>query len=107
MDSNQALISRYITELNKRNYSIIDELVAPEVVVGVEKLSRDQYKQQIQDRITKYPDYKVEILKHETKKDLVTLSWHRTGTNQETGEKLDEKLTSEYRITNGMICEAK
>ena|SRR5258708_4377011 len=105
MGPNQVIISRYVAELNKRNYAILDELLAPEVIVGSDKISRDEYKQQIKDRIDEYPDYFVEIKKMETKNDIVNLYWHRTGTNKNTEKKLDEELVSEYQISNGRICE--
>jgi hypothetical protein len=105
MDPNQAIISWYITELNKRNYSILDELVAPEVLVGSDKITKDQYILQIKARIDEFPDYFVKINKIETKNDVVVLYWHRSGTSKNTGEKLDEELMSEYKIINGRICE--
>jgi pimeloyl-ACP methyl ester carboxylesterase len=106
IDSKQ-IILRYINELNNRNYPVLDELVAVEVIVGSDKISRDQYRQQIEDRIQKYPDYFVKINKMEVKEDIVTLHWHRTGTNQETGEHLDEKLISQYKISNNKIHEVQ
>lgn len=105
MDPNQVIINRYVIELNKRNFSILDEFLALEVIVGTDKITKDQYRQQIEVRIEEILDYFVEINKMETKGDTVILHWHRTGTNKKTGERLDEELTSEYKISDGKIVE--
>ena len=104
MDQNQKIIKHYINELNKRNFSILDEMLAKEIFVNSEKISKSQYKQNILDRIAQFPDYKVEIKKMETKEGAVILYWHRTGVNPKTGEVLNEDLTSEYQIKDGKIC---
>ncbi|SRR5258708_6352809 len=105
MDNNQKLVSRYINELNKRNFSILDELVAEEITIDSTKVTLDQYIQSIESRIEKFPDYQVTILKMVSKNDHVILNWHREATNPKTGEKISEDLTSDYLLLNGKISQ--
>jgi hypothetical protein len=105
MDQYQKIITRYVNELNKRNYSVLDQVLNDEIIVEAINTTKEEYKKQIQDKIKLYPDYLVEIIDIKSIGDTVTLNWHRTGINNETGEQLDEKLISNYKLSNGKIYE--
>jgi predicted ester cyclase len=101
MDLKQLIIN-YVEQLNERNFGILDKLVSDEVFVGAEKITKEEYKQQIRDRINEYPDYKVEIINLEAKNGTVILKWRRTGTSI-SGQKLEEELMTEYYFKDGLI----
>jgi predicted ester cyclase len=62
MNENEAILRRYVGELNRRNFAILDEVVAPSVIFGPgEIVSRAEYRRQIEDRIARLPDYHVTI----------------------------------------------
>lgn len=102
-DKNQEIIRQYVDELNKRNFAILDELVSEDVTApGIQGLN--QYREQIKERIEKFPNYHVTIEKIEIKEDRVILYWKRQGTSID-GEILDESAVSTYRIVEGKIVE--
>lgn len=105
MYQTQEIVTHYVTELNKRNYSVLDDVLNMEVTVEGIKITKDEYKQQIEDRIKIYPDYFVKIIDMKTDGDTVILHWHLSGNNKETGEELKEELISNYKFDNGKISE--
>jgi len=107
MDAKQKIISYYVDELNKRNFAVLNDVVADKVIIDSKSITRDEYKKIIDSRIAEFPDYQVKIKKMNTKGDVVVLSWERIGTSAKTGEKLREELRSEYRIIDERICEVR
>jgi steroid delta-isomerase-like uncharacterized protein len=119
---NKAAIRRYVEELNRRNLAVLDEVIAPEVSLGsllrgqstLEKVSRERYKEQIIERITAFPDYKVKIEEMIAEDDQVVLYWtnRRTHTAEflgvpPTGKEIVEAAISIYRLAGGRIVEVR
>ena len=108
MDKNEAIIRRYVDELNGRNLAILDEVVAPSVIFGPnETLSREEYRQLIVGRIERLPGYHVTIDKASANGDEVSIQWTYRGRDQGTGEEVVGKAASAYRIVHGRIVEVR
>jgi predicted ester cyclase len=108
MHENEAIVRRYVDELNKRNFAILDEVVAPTVVFGPdETVTREEYRQLILDRIERLPDYRVAIDKAWTNGDEVSINWTFRGTDPATGKEVVDKAASAYRIVDGKIIEVR
>jgi steroid delta-isomerase-like uncharacterized protein len=122
IENNKAIIRRYVTELNKRNMAVLDEVVADEVFLGSllrsdsspDRVSRETYRQQIVNRITDFPDYQVTIEEMIAEGDQVVLYWTNRKTHRveylgvpPTGKEIVEKAISIYRLRNGRIVEVR
>ncbi len=108
MDKNEAIIRRYVDELNDRNLAILDEVVAPSVIFGPdETLSLDEYRQLIVGRIERLPGYHVTIDRASANGDEVSIHWTFRGKDQSTGEEVVGKAASVYRIAGGRIVEVR
>ena len=103
--ANKTIIRRYIHELNQRNPTVIDELVAEDFrPIVLEGYTRN---------ITAFPDYQVTIEKMIAEADNVVLVWSHQGTHRGTYEGVPptEKVIigrhiSIYRLLNGQIIDA-
>ncbi len=106
MDTNEAILRRYVDELNQRNLAVLDEVVALEVTFGPNEIvTRDEYRQQILDRIEQLPGYDVTIDELWTDGDRVSIRWTFRGTDSTTGERVTGHAASVYRFANGRIIE--
>ena len=117
------MIERYVDELNKRNLSILDELVADEVVLGSlmrgddllqPEVGRQEYRRGIEDRLKAFPDYAVTIKEMIAESDQVVLYWSCRGTQRgdylgvkPTGKVIEGVAVSIYRIVQGKIVEVR
>jgi steroid delta-isomerase-like uncharacterized protein len=121
-EANKTLIRRYVDELNRRNLAVLDELVAEEVVLGNlfpgteadERLSQEDYKAAIRQRVTAAPDYRVTIHDMIAEADRVVLCWTNHWTPQEnylgvppSGKTLNGTAVSIYRLAGGQIVEVR
>jgi predicted ester cyclase len=103
--SNKAIVSRYIQELNQRNLAVLEELVAEDFRSTVlEGYSRN---------ITAFPDYTVTIEEMIAEGDEVVLVWNHQGTHlgvyegvSPTGNVIIGRHISIYHIVNGLISGA-
>jgi steroid delta-isomerase-like uncharacterized protein len=121
VDENKAVIRHYVEQLNERNFAILDELVAEDVVIGSllreesqPVTGRDRYRQGIVDRIRAFPDYRVTILEMIAEGDQVVVYWQNRGTHQgdfrgvpPTGKVITEVAISIYQLRNGQIVEVR
>jgi predicted ester cyclase len=107
-DSNEAILRRYVDQLNRRNFAVLDDVVADEVIFGPnETVSREQYRHQILDRIERMLDYHVTIDDLWTEGDEVSILWTYRGTDNETSQKLTGHVASAYRFVNCRIVEVR
>jgi predicted ester cyclase len=104
---NEALISRYVDELNSRNFSVLDELVADEVDFGDRMVTRAGYRQEILDRIAAMPDYRVTIEDASADRNGVTIRWRYRGTvsgkDGAQASEVEGAARSTYLIEGGRI----
>jgi len=107
-DENESILRRYVDELNKRNFAILDQVVADVVVFGPdETVTRDEYRQQIDGRISRLPDYHVSIDEASSLGDVVSIRWTFRGTDSTTGEKISGQAATAYRFVDGRIVEVR
>ncbi len=99
---NKTIVRRYIDELNQRNLSVIDELVAEE--------HRDLVVQSYTRNVTAFPDYVVEVEELIAEGDKVVLVWNHKGTHRgdhdgipPTEKVIVGRAISIYRIVDGKI----
>ena len=119
---NKAALRYYVEQLNHRNYAVLDELVASQVVTSAlhepdnpleqEIISREDYRQGILGRIAAFPDYQVTILDMLAEGERVMLYWSYRGTQQgayagvpATGRVMREYAMSIYRFVDNQIVE--
>jgi steroid delta-isomerase-like uncharacterized protein len=103
--SNKAILRRYVQELNQRNTSVLDELVAEDFRSTVlEGYSRN---------IAAFPDYHVTIEEMIAENDKVVLVWSHRGTHRglyegvpPTGKVIIGRHISIYRLFEGQIIDA-
>lgn len=108
MADNAANFRRYVDELNKRNFSILDSVIADTVVFGPdETVTRDAYRKQILDRIDRLPDYCVTIDELWTEGDEVCIRWTHRGTDPVSGKETVGHAASAYRFANGRVVEVR
>jgi predicted ester cyclase len=108
MNRNEAIIRRYVDELNDRNLAILDEVVSPSVIFGPdETLSLKEYRQLIVARIELLPGYHVTIDRASANGDEVSIEWTYRGKDQSTGEEVVGNAASAYRIVDGRIAEVR
>lgn len=119
---NRATIRRYVDELNKRNFAILDRVVAETVSKhgllrteseqAPEIVTRQEYAQSIRNRVEEFPDYTVTILDMLAEGDRVMIYWERQFTHGEeflgvsaTGKTIVERAIGIYRLREGRIIE--
>ena len=124
VEQHKAVIQRYVAELNQRHLAILDELVAPDVVVRslnrteqapADVLTgREAYRVGILHRLAAFPDYQVTIVELLADGDQVMLYWTNQGTHlglfrgvPATGRVIREAAISLYRIQQGRIVEVR
>ena len=108
MNENEAIIRRYVDELNRRNFGILEDVVAASVVFSPdETLSREEYRELIVGRIERLPDYHVTIEKAASNGDEVIIHWTFRGTDRTTGENVVGNAASAYWIVDGRIAEVR
>lgn len=104
MLESEAVIRRYIDQLNNRNFAILDEVVADLVDMGTDgTVTREEYRKAILLRIDRYPDYHVSVKEATEERDEVILHWAVRGTDIGSGEKLAANHVSAYRLSGGRI----
>jgi predicted ester cyclase len=103
--ANKSIIRRYIRELNRRNDSVIDELVSEDF--------RDVVREGYSLNISAFPDYTVTIEDLIAEGDKVVLVWSHRGTHlgdyegvPPTGKIILGRHISIYRLFNGQIIDA-
>jgi steroid delta-isomerase-like uncharacterized protein len=121
-DSNKKTIRRYVDELNARNFDVIEGTVGSEVKViplvrgatGSEVVSREEYRRQIEERVTLFPDYTVTIDELIAERDIVVLFWTSRRLHSAelmgvppTGRLLSETAVTIYRLSRGRIVEVR
>ena len=123
-EQHKALIRQYVERLNQRDFAVLDELVADDVVIRslnrTEQTSadvlvgRDAYRAGILRRIEAFPDYHVTIVEMLAEADQVMLYWTNQGTHQRpfrgilpTGNLICEAAISIYRLRDGKIVEVR
>ena len=108
MQADESALRRYVSELNERNFAVLDEVVADFVSMGPgENLTRYEYRQLILNRIERWPDYHVTVQEATSIGDEVILRWSVRGTDKETGESMSEQRVSGYRFLEGRIVEVR
>jgi steroid delta-isomerase-like uncharacterized protein len=105
MQSNREIVLRYIDELNRRNTSVIDELVAEEF--------RNKVRQGFIRNTIAFPDYFVEVEQVISEGKYVAVKWTHSGTHlgkydgiPPTGKKITGRAITIYRLINGQIADA-
>ena len=105
-ENNKSIIRRYIEELNRRNESILEELVADEF--------RETVRQGYLRNITAFPDYFVEIMEILAEGDQVAVEWSYRGVHRgayesypPTGKAISGKAISIYRLKDRKIIDAR
>jgi predicted ester cyclase len=105
MQSNGEIVLRYIDELNHRNITVIDELVAEGF--------RNNVKQGYIRNTTAFPDYFVEVEQVISEGEYVAVKWMHSGTHlgiyegiPPTGKKITGRAITIYRLINGQIADA-
>jgi steroid delta-isomerase-like uncharacterized protein len=122
-EQHKALIRQYVERLNLRDFAVLDELVADDVVIRslnrTEQtadvlVGRDAYRAGILRRIEAFPDYRVTIVEMLAEADQVMLYWTNQGTHQgpfrgilPTGKLICEAAISIYRLRDGQIVEVR
>jgi steroid delta-isomerase-like uncharacterized protein len=103
---NKSIIRRYISELNRRNVAILDEVVTDEFRADV----RRGYER----NTSAFADYAVEILDLIAEGDQVVLEWAYRGTQTgvyegvpPTGRVMSGIAISIYTISDGRIAAAR
>lgn len=122
-ERNKAVVRRYIEELNRRNESVIDEVVAEDVAAGSllvtddappEVIGRDGVRAGYRRNIAAFPDYAVTIEELIAEGDRVVMHWTHRGTHQgeflgvpATGREIVGAAVSIYRVVDGRIAEVR
>jgi predicted ester cyclase len=103
--TNKAILRRYVQELNQRNTSVLDELVAEDF--------RSTVLEGYSHNIAAFPDYHVMIEEMIAEGDKVVLVWSHQGTHQgvyegvpPTGKVIIGRHISIYQFVNGKISGA-
>lgn len=106
IEENKSIIHRYIDELNRRNETILGELVANKF--------RDTVRQGYLRNITAFPDYFVEIKDIVAEGEQVVVEWTYRGTHRgvyqdikPTGKEIYGRAISIYRLRDGQIVDAR
>ena len=130
IEENKTIVRRYIEELNRRNVSVIDEVIAENLTVQIlhhsppsmaEWVGREAMRQGYLRNITTYPDYRVTIEEMLAEDDRVVLYWTHRGTHQgefdprgapgsgiaPTGKVITGAAVTFYRIVGGKIAEMR
>jgi len=130
VEENKIIVRRYIEELNRRNVSVIDEVVAENLTVQIlhhsppsapEWVGREGVRQGYLRNIMTYPDYHVTIEEILAEDDRVVLYWTHRGTHQgdfnpeeasgsaiaPTGKVITGAAITLYRIVDGQIAEMR
>jgi predicted ester cyclase len=123
LDRNKAIVRRFIEELNKKNISIMDELVAPHMPHPTLQVRGPESYKQFETALWKaFPDWHETILDMVAEGDKVWLLAEVTATHKgewlsflpyinkkvrlaPTGKKTKFTYVGLYRIVNGKIAE--
>lgn len=106
LEQNKALLRRGIEALNKKDLTVLDELVAPDYVDHTNPFrSAEEIKEFYNDIFKKSPDF------HRTIEDIAAEGdkvWARLKTTMTspTGKKLELSTVTIYRIANGKLVES-
>jgi predicted ester cyclase len=91
IEENKAVVRRYIEELNQRNASVIDEVIAESLTIQTlhhspaftpEAAGREAVRRGYLRNIMAFPDYRVTIEEMLAEGDRVVLYWTNRGTHQ-------------------------
>lgn len=123
IEENKAVVRRYIEELNQRNASVIDEVIAESLTIQTlhhspavtpEAAGREAVRQGYLRNIMAFPDYRVTIEEMLAEGDRVVLYWTNRGTHQgdflgiaPTGKVITGSAITFYRIVDGKIAEMR
>ena len=104
--TNKAVLRRYISELNRRNVAVLDEVVTDEF--------RDEVRRGYERNTSAFADYTVDILDLIAEGDQVVLEWSYRGTQSgvyegvpPTGRTMSGVAISIYTISSGRIAAAR
>jgi steroid delta-isomerase-like uncharacterized protein len=105
-EANKAIVRRYIDELNQRNTTVLDELVADDF--------REAVRQGYERNVAAFPDYCVEIHDMIAEGEQVVVEWSHRGTHAgpydgvpATGKVITGRAISVYRVVDGKIADAR
>src|SRR5205809_574416 len=105
-DANEAVVRRYVDELNRRNLDVLDELVSPQF--------QDAVRSGYQRNVEAFPDYFVEIHDMIAEGDQVVVEWSHRGVHRgpyhgvaPTGKTITGRAISIYRVVDGLIAGAR
>jgi steroid delta-isomerase-like uncharacterized protein len=112
--ANKALVQRYIEMLNTQNFTLMDELIAPNVscrFFGFTQVNGLEAFKQLAPAWAAFPDGRFTVENIIAEEDLVAIHWSWRGTHQgeymgiaATGKQVTETGTTFYRIAGGKIA---
>ncbi|MFC1562752.1 ester cyclase [candidate division KSB1 bacterium] len=115
MEENKALVRQWVEEMDKQNWTIYDELNAPDAVLhsGGITFSREEARQMAPAYYKAFPDFHHVIDDLIAEGDKVVLRTTDYGTHEgefmgvpPTGKKVSFGMIAIYRIKDGKIIEA-
>ena len=117
-ESNKEVVRRLIAAINARDFDLLDELVAPDVVrhsqatAGVEVRSLEQFKEFLRQDLSTFPDAQQEIHTIIAEGDEVALYLTLTGTQDgpagpfpASGKRVEVKFIGIMRLENAKVTE--
>jgi steroid delta-isomerase-like uncharacterized protein len=124
IEANKAILRRYVEQLNQRNESVIDELIAEDFAgqtlhadpAGSAESPRGPaaVREGYRRNVTAFPDYSVTIEDLIAEDDRVVMHWTHRGTHSAnflgvpaTGKEIRGAAVSIYRIAGGQIAEVR
>ena len=118
VEANKEVVRRLTSAINDRDFDLLDELVAPDVVrhsqatAGVDVRSLEQFKQFLRQDLTTFPDAQQEIHTLISEGDKVALYLTLTGTQDgpmgpfpPTGKEVVVKFLGIMRLEQGKVAE--
>jgi predicted ester cyclase len=112
METNKAIVRKFIDAYNTHNLDSLDEFMAPDYVDHTNHVDREGIKQLFTMAFNAFPDYLETIEDIIAEGDKVWICIKVTGTNTgewmglaPTGKKITAKNVDIYRIVNGKLVE--
>lgn len=123
-ETHKTIVRRYVEQLNQRNESVIDELIADDFTARTLQVTpadsaeppvgRDIVREGYRRNITAFPDYAVTIEDLIAEGDRVVMYWTHRGTHSAdflgvpaTGKEIRGAAVSIYRMSDGKIAEVR
>ena len=106
LEKNKALVRRGIEALNKKDLTVLEELIAPDYVDHTNQFrSGEEIKRFYTDVFKNTPDFNRTIEDMAAEGDKVWARFKMTMTSP-TGKKLELPVVTIYRIVNGKLVES-